>query len=304
MLSLKITRLSVLTLAFVLFASLCQAKDVLVIGKVTTNPKKHYDYMKPIVDYVVDRMGDLGIEEGQVLMTKNNDEMVRLLKNGEVDWVTETLFSAIEFEERADAEMLVRKWKKGVPEYHSIFFTRKDSGIDSISQLAGKTIAFEDPGSTSAYFIPAATMLQQGMDLYYLDRARKLPPEDKVGYLFSGAEINTSTWVHKGIADAGAYNNLDWNKDDHLPPMFREDFKIIYETSPIPRAIESVRVDLDPRVKQRLKEILLTMHEDPEAKAVLKAYQKTSRFDELTPEIMLNVEDARVIRNYIVDELE
>lgn len=295
---------SLMLLILLLFITPCQGKDTLVISKVTTNPKKHYEYLKPIVDYVAAQMSDLGVKQGKVLLARDNDHMVRLLKHGQVDWITETLFSAIEFEQRAGAEMLVRKWKKGVPEYHSIFFTRKDSDIDSLSQLIGKKIAFEDDGSTSAYYIPAAVMLQHELPLYFLDRANEHPPESCVGYLFSGAEINTSTWVHKGIVDVGAYNNQDWNKDDHLPVKFREDFKIIHETPSIPRAIELVNWQLDGAIKERLKQILLHLHEDPNAQKVLMAYQKTSRFDELTPEILQSVEEARAIRNLIVTELE
>ena len=56
---------------------------------------------------------------------------------------------------------------------------------------------------------------------------------------------------------------------------------------------EIVRADLDPRIKARLKEILLTAADDPAAKDVLKSYEKTSKFDELTPEmhqVMANVQ--------------
>ncbi|TCS41337.1 phosphate/phosphite/phosphonate ABC transporter substrate-binding protein [Reinekea marinisedimentorum] len=286
------------------FLAPCFAKDTLVIGKVTTNPKKHYDTLRPIVDYAVARMGDLGITEGKVLMAKDNEQMIEYLKTGQVDWVTETIFSSIEFEEQANAELLVRKWKKGVPNYHTIFFTRKDSGIDTLEQLAGHTIAFEDEGSTSAYFIPAAVLLQNGQTLTAMQRPNQTPDDDSVGYIFSGAEINTSTWVHKKIVSAGAYNNLDWDKEDHLPPMFRDDFQIIHTTPSIPRAVEVVSGSLDPAVKERLKEILLTMHEDPEAADALDSYQKTSKMDELTPEIMANIEQAREIRQLILHDLE
>ena len=45
-----------------------------------------------------------------------------------------------------------------------------------------------------------------------------------------------------------------------------------------------VRKDLDEPVKHRLREILLQAADDPSAGNVLRAYQKTERFDELDAE--------------------
>lgn len=274
----------------------------LVIGKISPNPKKHYRYLKPIADYVVARMGDLGYTKAKVLMAKDNRQMARYLRRGKVDWVTETPFSSMILKEKAGAELLVRKWKKGVPEYHTVFFVRRDSGITSLADLKGKTIAFEDPGSTSAFYIPAAILLKQDLELEELDNHRDHPSEDTVGYVFSGAEINMSTWVHKGIVDAGAYSNLDWHKEDHTPTAFRNDFTILLRGENFPRAVEVVRKDLPAAVKQRLKEILLQAHEDPAAAKPLRAYQKTKKFDELDANSLAALQETRSIMQ-LVDEM-
>ena len=68
-------------------------------------------------------------------------------------------------EEAGVADLLLREWKQGVAEYHSVFFTRRDSGINGISDLPGHIMAFEDPGSTSAYLIPRFTLEQNGIAL-------------------------------------------------------------------------------------------------------------------------------------------
>ena len=254
---------------------------ILVIGKVSNNPKKHYRYLKPLAQYVAQQMQDLGITGAKVLMAKNNQQMLSYLKQGKVDWVTETVYSALIFQQQGAAEILLRNWKKGVPEYHTIFITRKDSGIDTLADLNGRTIAFQDPGSTTAYFIPAALLIEHGQVLVELTSPQERPPRETVGYVFSREEINTSTWVHKGLVDAGAYNNLDWDSKEHLPSQYKKDLKIFYQSDSHPRALELVRKDLEPEIKARLKSILLTAHQDPHAKAALHAYQETKRFDEL-----------------------
>ncbi|MDH5776719.1 MAG: metal-binding protein, partial [Gammaproteobacteria bacterium] len=40
---------------------------VLVLGKVSNDPKRHYPGMKKMADYVVANMQDLGIKKGKVL---------------------------------------------------------------------------------------------------------------------------------------------------------------------------------------------------------------------------------------------
>lgn len=288
-------RLSQIIYIFLLiFSHADAAEHTLVIGKVSNNPKKHYRYLKPIADYAAKKMQDLGITQAKVRMARNNQQMIQFLRQGKVDWVTETLFSALIFNEKVGAAFLVRKWKKGVPDYHSIFFSRKDSGIRSLSDLKGKTLALEDPGSTTAFFLPIMALLQHNLDVFALDAIRKPVPHDKkVAYVFSHQEINTSTWVHKGLVSAGAYSNLDWEKEDHNPSAFREDMQIFYKTPSYPRAIELVRQDLDPAIVARLKQILLHIHEDPAAKQILHAYQKTSRFDEISPEMHNELERSK-----------
>lgn len=256
-------------------------EQILVIGKVTDNPKKHYRYLRPIVNYAAKQMKDLGIIEARVLMAKDNRQMINYLKEGKVDWITETPFSAVLFEQKGNAEILLRKWKKGVPEYRTIFFTRKESDIYSLSDLKGKSIALQDAGSTSAYFVPASVMIREGLDLVLLPSLRETPTGSAVGYVFAGQEINISTWVFRGLVQAGAFADLDWNKEDHVRKVFRNEMRIFYETEPIPRALELTRKDLDPSIKQRLKTILLNAHNDPKGKKALALYQKTKKFDEL-----------------------
>lgn len=271
----------------------------LVIGKVSSNPKKHYPYLKPIADYVAHKMGDLGYVNARVLMAKDNEEMVRFLREGRVDWVTETPFSAMALKKQSGAELLLRKWKKNVAEYHTVFFTRKDSGINSLEDLKGKTIAFQDKGSTSAYFIPAYLLIQNGNSLLEVSNHTEKPDGDHTAYLFAEEEINMSTWVHKGIVDAAAFSNLDWAKGDNTPDFFRKDMTIFFRSKSYPRAIELVRGDLPVKVKRRMEQILLTIHKDPSAEAVLKAYQKTKKFDALTPEILKTLEETETILDIV-----
>lgn len=278
---------------------------MLIIGRVSNNPKKHYPRLVPINNYVTERMKDLGITKGSVLIAKDNGEMIRYLKEGKVDWVTETPFSAFVFSEETGAEIILRRWKKGVPDYYTVFFTRKDSGINSIKDIKGKKIAFNDPGSTSSYFVPLAVLKKAGLEPVELSGPREKPPAGKTGYAFTGGdELNVTAWVHKGLAEVGAFSNLDWESNKDVPYAFRKDLKIIYRTNSFPRAVELVRKGLDPRIKKRLKEILLNAHHDPQAEEALEKYRKTARFDEFKGKTKEKLEEARRLFEFIRQDVK
>ncbi len=279
-------------------------QKALVVSKVSHNPKKHYNYLKPMADFLANEMQDLGYTHGEVLMAKDNQQMIEYLKQGKVDLVTETAFSAMFFHQQAGAEPILRKWKKGVPSYYTVIFVHRNSEIQSLSDLRGKVIAFEDPGSTSAFYMPAAALLEADLKLQLLASPRDKPATDQVGYVFSREELNTSIWVHKGIVAAGAFSNLDWGKTDHMPAELHDDLRIIYQTNPIPRAIELVRKDLPTNTKNRLKEIMLDMHNNPEVEQVLRSYQKTKKFDVLTDEIWEQLYQAKNILEAVDKELK
>ncbi|MEA3358329.1 MAG: phosphate/phosphite/phosphonate ABC transporter substrate-binding protein [Thermodesulfobacteriota bacterium] len=279
-------------------------KDTLIIGRVSDNPKKHYKRLKPMVDYVVSRLSDLGITRSGVLMAKNDQEMIEYLKEGKVDWVTETLFSALLFCDETDAEIMVRRWKEGRSDYCSIFFARKDSGINSINNLKGKKIAFEDPGSTTGYFVPMTVLKKTGLKPVKLASPREKPPAEGIGYVFAGRDINITTWVHKGLVDAGVYSDIDWENSDDCPPAFKKNLRIIYKSGPFPRAMEIIRKAVDPVIKKRIKEILLNAHKDPKAKKALNAYRETKRFDELTEKAKEQLDAARQMLEYFQKQNE
>ncbi|WP_460812199.1 phosphate/phosphite/phosphonate ABC transporter substrate-binding protein [Luteimonas pelagia] len=251
---------------------------VLVIGRISDDPKAHYRQLKGLLDYVVPRMADVGIREGRILMARDAQQMASFLRRGRVDWVTETAATGVMLQERAAARPLLLTERDGVSRYHTVFFSRRDSGVDALSDLPGHSVAFQRPNSTSAYFVPAAEMLSEGLVLEPLLSPVDRPDAPVVGYLFARSELNVATWVHKGLVDAGAVSNLDWANPQRMPPAFRDDLQIIARSGEYPRAIELVRGDLDPRVANRLREVLLEAAGDPDAHEALMRFFRTTRF--------------------------
>jgi len=80
--------------------------------------------------------------------------------------------------------------------YYSIIVTRCDSGLTSVDDLAGKTLAFADPDSTSGYAVPYFNLVQQGYN----------PTEFFGAVPFSGSHEAGVQGVVNGTFDAAATN--------------------------------------------------------------------------------------------------
>jgi phosphonate transport system substrate-binding protein len=252
--------------------------NVLVIGRISDDPKAHYEQLKPLLDYVVPRMRDVGITEGRILMARDAQQMTSYLRRGRVDWVTETAGTGMQLQKRAGAKPLLLTERGGVSRYHSVFFVRKDSGIDSLADLKGRSIAFQSTASTSSYIVPASTLLDRGLRMEILLSPMDRPTPDSVGYVFARSELNIAAWVHKHLVDAGVFSSLDWEDERRMPAAFRSDMKVIYRTPDYPRALEMVRGDLDPKVEARLREVLLQAANDPDAREAMTLFFRTNRF--------------------------
>jgi phosphonate transport system substrate-binding protein len=259
-------------------ASADDGSEVLVLGRISDDPASHYEQLKPLLDYVVPRMADVGIREGRILMARDLRQMESYLRRGRVDWVTETSASGMQLQSEAGAEPLLLTERSGVSHYRTVIFARRDSGVRTPADLRGRSIAFQNASSTSAFHVPALVLLEHGLPLEILLSPRDRPVPGSVGFVFARSELNISTWVHKRLVDAGALSNLDWDSPQRMPPSYRRDLVVVHETPEYPRALELVRGDMAPAVKARLREVLLEAADDPGARDALLQFFGTTRF--------------------------
>ena len=113
--------------------------------------------------------------------------------------------------------------------------TQHDSDRE-IDDLRGRSIAFQNRSSTSAYFVPATELLELGVPMEILLSPMDRPAPGSIGYVFARSELNLSSWVHKRLVDAGAMSNLDWEDERRVPPSYKRDFVVVRETPAYPRA--------------------------------------------------------------------
>lgn len=266
------------------------AADTIVLGRVSKNSQKHYAALDALGRYLVDRSDDL--KRNETLLARDNEEMIEFLKAGKVDLVSETPFSAVLYEQTADANILMRQWKRGRASYRTFFFARKDSSIQRIEDLAGKLIAFEDRGSTSGYFVPKATILDHDMVIKFADQARR---STDVGYLFADTEVNVVGWVARRKVDAGVISDDNWADESRAPLALKRQLHVFHKTPEVIRSVMVAGPRLTGRRLEGIVNILLTMHESDKGRAALKKFYKTKRFDHLSGEAKRSLDHVRLL---------
>lgn len=251
---------------------------VLVLGCVSDDPKADYALLKPLLDYVVSRMANVGIRAGRILMARDVQQMDSYLRRGRVDWVTSSAATSMLLQTRAGAHPLLLTERNGISRDHAVFFARRDSAIASLQDLRGRSVAFQDDWSTGAWFVPAAQLLQNRLPLQILVSPVDRPDPASVGYVFARSELNVATWVHKRLVAAGAISSLDWNNPQRIPASWRNEFVVIDESPEYPLALEMVRGDLKPDLQARLHDVLAQAASDSDASEALLQFSATTHF--------------------------
>ncbi|MCV6614594.1 MAG: phosphate/phosphite/phosphonate ABC transporter substrate-binding protein, partial [Cellvibrionaceae bacterium] len=251
--------------------------SALVLSQLSERPKKDFIELRPMANYAARALGQDGVSEGRVKLFKNFDDLCQAIKQGEVNWVTETALMAARLHSECDAIPIAIKWKKNQSQYSSVIYTRKDSGLNSLADLKGKVMALESEFSFSAFYLSRQAFADQGIQLQKLARPNSPVDTDKVGYIFSRNEKNNVLLVLKSIAAAGAVNDGDWKDPKILSASDREQLLIIHQSSAYPRSFELVSAKLAKPIQQALQQLLLSMDPDQQGN-ILSRYERAKGF--------------------------
>ncbi len=135
----------------------------------------------------------------------------------------------------------------------------KDSAFRDLEDLRGKTFAFTDPDSNTGRLVP----------LYWLSLLGETPESFFGKTLYTYSHDNSILAVSRGLVDGAAVDSLIWEFYAERNPEFVAQTGSILKSEPfgIPPVVASSH--LDRQTRERIRNILLSMHENPEGKRIL-----------------------------------
>lgn len=145
------------------------------------------------------------------------------------------------------------------PKFQIYIIVHKDSSLASLDDLKNKVVDFSDPLSTTTVY--GAWLLSKKNETLkaYFKKA-----------IYSGSHDMTVELVAKKAVEAGFIDSHIWDYHQKVQPQYSSQTKVIHKSMNFAIPPVVVPRTLDDTLKKRIKEILLTLHEDPEGKKLLK----------------------------------
>jgi len=166
----------------------------------------------------------------------------------------------------AKATIMVRNLWHGKSSFTSRIYVRRESGLKTLEELRGKTMAFIDPASSSGYIYPMVLLIQRGL---VKNRDPKTFFREVV---FAGAHDAGMRALLNSHVDALA--SFDMAREQYLSdPAERERIVVVAETPEIPEAGIAARDGLDAATFAKVRAALLQIRAPAYAALLKRLYE-------------------------------
>ncbi|MFQ6120743.1 MAG: phosphate/phosphite/phosphonate ABC transporter substrate-binding protein [Methanosarcinales archaeon] len=219
------------------------------------SPKKTYIYYEDLMDYISKKLG-MPIK---IVQRDSYKETNDLLEKGEVEIGFVCSGAYIAGHDEFGMELLVAPKMYNESVYYSYIIVHKDSKIQNFEDLRGKTFAFTDPLSNTGKLYPT----------YRLAIHNETPDSYFGNYIFTRSHDNSIELVAWNIVDGAAVDSLIWEYANEIDPEFTSKTRIIEKSPPFGIPPVVVNSNIDPKLKNTIKQILLAMDENKEGKKIL-----------------------------------
>jgi phosphonate transport system substrate-binding protein len=172
--------------------------------------------------------------------------------------------------EKCGVDLLAVDVKKGDASYFSGIFVAKDSDINSVADLKGKSMAFGSPNSTSSFNFPVAMLIAEGVD----------PTKDLNKIIIAGSHSASLAALAEAKVDAAAASYNSFGKAVKKGAIDPTKFKPLAKSQPIPNPPLAMNKSLTDEQKAKLRLAFSEIHNkiDP---SKIRGYggKKVDRYD-------------------------
>lgn len=227
----------------------------IAVGGMIT-PKEGFGYYRQFLDYIGEKLG-----RGVDFVDRDDyAELNALVRSGKVDVAFVCGGPYVDGSDNHGMELLVAPQAYNGTVYYSYIIVAADSPVKRFQDLRGKSFAFTDPLSNSGTLVPT----------YMLARNGQSPKSFFKKVIYTNSHDKSIRAVAEKLVDGAAVDSLIWEYDNRNNPKFTAKTKIIERSPPygIPPVV--VTPGMDPKLKEKLRDIFLNAHKDPKGRELLK----------------------------------
>ena len=157
--------------------------------------------------------------------------------------------------------LVVPREADGGISYVSVMIVRRDSGITSLEQMRGKSLAWADPNSTSGYLVPRSELRGAGLDINsYFSRTGFAGGHEQAVVAVQQKQYDAAvTWASGQGDEAQGFTRGNLRAMVEKGMLNMSDLRIVWRSEPIVTGPITVRTDLPDSLKQDLLAFFLAL---------------------------------------------
>jgi len=251
-------RRETLLTALVLFsATVCLRSDEKPLIYATIPDGLSQSERQPLVDYLTSRLG----RNVKLVTPESYDEVIAGLASGDIDFACIGGVTYVRARARSRVIPLVQRTSD--LQFHSVFITGAETGIQKLSDLVGKKFAYGDAHSTSGHVIPYLEIKRAGLN-----------PNTDFSFRYTGSHPLTMKLVETGIADAGAVDESVLTYMINTGKIDSNKIRVFYRSKPFVDYVWVARSDVPTTMRSKFAQALLDLQEGKDER-VLSALRAT-----------------------------
>ena len=235
-------------------------------------------FYEDLLDVIGDRVG----RQTQLIQRKTYAEVNDLVENRVVDLAFVCSGPFVQGRDKFGMERLAVPIVDGAPVYYSYILAQAGSRTKSLAELRGKRFAFTDPDSNTGCLSPR----------FLLARMGETPASFFQETFFTHSHDNSIKAVAEGLADGAAVDSLIYDFLKVSNPALVSGTVVIHKSAPFGIPPLVVHPGLDPVLKARLKQVLLTLHQDPATRRLLDGL-RVERFVEGDDQLYASIREMQ-----------
>jgi ABC-type phosphate/phosphonate transport system substrate-binding protein len=240
------------------------ADPTILLGSVAYDPK-----VVTIWEGIREHFREQGVPMDFALFS-NYERQVESLLAGHVDVAWDTPLAHVRVRRRTEGRSLSLGMRDSDRDFTAKILVRRDAGIRSLADLAGKTVAVGSRDSTQARILPLHFLNEAGVDpsrLKILAFDTDLGKHGDTGT----SELDVLAALHDGRAQAGAVGDLVWVNEQAAGRVDAAKVEVLWTTPPFDHCMFDALPGLPPEKAEAFRRALHAMNwEEPKHRRLLE----------------------------------
>lgn len=222
---------------------------------------------KPLEKLLTDRLGI----PVKVSVSTDYNTIIEAMASKKVDVGFLPPTAYVLAKQKSAAEVILQAQRYGVQDdtgaptkelvdfYKAMIIVKKDSAIQSVSDLKGKRIAYQNVTSSAGFVWPAGKLMEAGLD----------PLKDVQAITVKGHDQGVLAVLNGDVDAAAIFQDARNIVKGDYPTVF-EDTQVLTFTEPIPNDTITVRTDMNVEWSEKIASAFIDIGQDEAGRAIIQ----------------------------------